>query len=109
MFKISDFLETFPKELGLKNARHHLFCSLWYFSVAVNRVATYRELDNDLLRQAAFQVLVSVVLKGPPCTGWVLHTDERSRITVDFSCCKGQVLSAGKQVLKNVICHGAVV
>ena len=66
MFKISDFLETFPNELGLKNAGHHLFCSLWYFSVAVNRVATYRELDNDLLRQAAFQVLVSVVLKGPP-------------------------------------------
>jgi len=26
-------------------------------NVAVNRVATYRELDNDLLRQAAFQVL----------------------------------------------------
>ena len=28
------------------------------FSVAVNRVATYRELDNDLLRQAAFLTLV---------------------------------------------------
>ncbi|PVD26297.1 hypothetical protein C0Q70_13968 [Pomacea canaliculata] len=26
-------------------------------NVAVNRVATYRELDNDLLRQAAFQIL----------------------------------------------------
>ncbi|KAK7104102.1 intraflagellar transport protein 43 homolog A-like isoform X2 [Littorina saxatilis] len=26
-------------------------------NVAVNRVATYRELDNDLLKQAAFQVL----------------------------------------------------
>ena len=36
--------------------------------MAVNRVATYRELDNDLLRQAAFQVLVSVVLKGHPPT-----------------------------------------
>ena len=30
------------------------------FSVAVNRVATYRELDNDLLKQAAFLTLVSM-------------------------------------------------
>ena len=45
----------------------------------------------------------------PCCTGWVLHTDERSRITVYLSCCKGQVLSAGKHVLKDMICHGAVV
>lgn len=29
-----------------------------YYSVAVNRVATYKELDNDLLRQAAFLTLV---------------------------------------------------
>lgn len=31
-----------------------------YFSVAVNRVATYRELDHDLQKQAAFLTLVSV-------------------------------------------------
>ena len=29
-------------------------------SVAINRVATYRELDNDLLRQAAFLTLVCI-------------------------------------------------
>ena len=34
--------------------------SVLCFSVAVNRVATYRELDNDLLKQAAFLTLVSV-------------------------------------------------
>ena len=47
-------------------AKENLFRILWdwnksfvaYFSVAVNRVATYRELDNDLLKQAAFLTLV---------------------------------------------------
>ena len=32
------------------------------FSVAVNRVATYKELDNDLLKQAAFLTLVGQAL-----------------------------------------------
>lgn len=45
----------------------------------------------------------------PCCTGQVLHTDDCSRITVYFSCCSGQVLSAGRLVLKDVICRGAVV
>ena len=30
---------------------------MFYFSIAVNRVATFRELDNDLLRHAAFLTL----------------------------------------------------
>ena len=33
------------------------------YSVAVNRVATYRELDNDLIRHAAFLTLVSFNFK----------------------------------------------
>lgn len=43
----------------------HWFC-LWFLltfrlscSIQVNRVMTYRDLDNDLMKYAAFQTLVS--------------------------------------------------
>lgn len=39
-------------------------CCLWFFhslsfSIQVNRVMTYRDLDNDLMKYSAFQTLVS--------------------------------------------------
>lgn len=50
-----------------------LFCS-----VQVNRVMTYRDLDNDLMRHAAFQTLVRPVWQCPAVAptsgiGWVYH------------------------------------
>lgn len=50
-------------------------CGLWLFhslpfSIQVNRVMTYRDLDNDLMKYSAFQTLVSgrtsAQLTGPP-------------------------------------------
>ena len=61
---------SFPaayEALGLVARQHswHWFC-LWFLltfrlscSIQVNRVMTYRDLDNDLMKYAAFQTLVS--------------------------------------------------
>lgn len=40
---------------AVKNYKYNAF----YFSVAVNKVATYKELDSDLQRTAQFSMLVS--------------------------------------------------